>query len=71
MTLEDLQHIFSQQIESAKEANISDTKLYYILVDGEFKMVDRHPMNKLEELLPVLSSFQYVGSSNNMPRFIK
>lgn len=71
MTLEDLKHIFSPQIEAAKAANIPDINLYYILVEGEFKMVDRHPMNTIEELLPVLSSFQYVDSSNNMPRFIK
>ena len=66
MTLEDLQHIFDRQIEEGTE------KLYFMLVDGDrMPVVERHPAEDLEGLLPMLSSFQYVGSPAGIPRFTK
>ncbi len=65
MTLEDLQHIFEYQIEEGTE------KLYFMLVDGDrLPVVERHPAEDLEGLLPMLDSFQYTGH-NVMPRFKK
>jgi hypothetical protein len=65
MTLEDLQHIFDRQIEDGTE------KLYFMLVDGDaMPVIERHPAEDLEGLLPMLSSFEYAGNEV-MPRFRK
>jgi len=65
MTLEDLHHIFEYQIEEGTE------NLYFMLIDGErLPVIQRHPADKLAELLPMLDSFQYTGH-NVMPRFTK
>jgi hypothetical protein len=66
MTLEDLQHIFDYQIEQGTK------KLYFMLVDGAaMPVVERHPAEDLEGLLPMLSSFEYAGAPAGMPRFTK
>jgi hypothetical protein len=65
MTLEDLQHIFKKQIAEGTD------KLYFMLVDGAaMPMIERHPAEDLEGLLPMLSHFQYHGNEL-MPRFVK
>jgi hypothetical protein len=65
MTLEDLQYIFEYQIEEGTE------KLYFMLTDGDrMPSIQRHPADKLGDLLPMLDSFQYSGN-NVMPRFTK
>lgn len=65
MTMEDLQYIFDNQIEEGTE------KLYFMLVDGDrLPVIQRHPSNKLDDLLPMLDSFQYVGNEI-MPKFVK
>ena len=65
MTLEDLEHIFQNQIEEGTE------KLYFMLTDGgRFPLIQRHPADDLASLLPMLDSFQYTGH-NVMPRFKK
>jgi hypothetical protein len=69
MNIEDLQHIFRAQIEqSLIDTNI---KLFFMLQDGDYAMIDRHSADDLEGLLPMLSSFQYVGNEGNIPRFVK
>jgi hypothetical protein len=66
MTIEDLQYIFEYQIEEGTE------KLYFMLVDGNrLPVIHRHPSTDLAGLLPMLSSFEYAGSSAGMPRFTK
>ena len=66
MNLEDLHHIFDRQIEEGTD------KLYFMLVDGDrLPVVERHPAEDLEGLLPMLSSFEYVGAPAGMPRFTK
>jgi hypothetical protein len=65
MILEDLAHIFKPQI------NEGTTSLYYMLVAGEYKLIQRHPSNDMTALLPMLDSFQYGGTVNKMPRFIQ
>ena len=66
MTLEDLEHIFQNQIEEGTEM------LYFMLVDGiAMPMIERHPADDLAGLLPMLSSFEYAGGTANMPRFRK
>jgi hypothetical protein len=66
MTLEDLQYIFDHQIEEGTD------KLYFMLVDGDcMPVIERHPADDLEGLLPMLSSFEYAGSGAGMPRFTK
>jgi len=65
MTLEDLEHIFQNQIAEGTE------RLYFMLTDGELlPLIQRHPADDLVGLLPMLDSFQYTGH-NVMPRFTK
>lgn len=64
MQLEDLTHIFRHQLD------LGETKLCFMLIDGNHKIVERHPANKIEELLPMLDSFTYSGCEI-MPRFTK
>ena len=64
MTIDDLNHIFKKQIESG------ETKLYFMLIDGETKLVERHPVKELENLVPMLDCFIYSGD-DVMPRFVK
>jgi hypothetical protein len=65
MTLEDLEYIFEYQIADGTE------KLYFMLIDGDrMPVIERHPADDLEGLLPMLSSFEYAGNEV-MPRFKK
>jgi len=68
MNIEDLQHIFKPQLDQIKN---SDVKLFYMLIDGDHTLIDRHPANDLENLLTMLDSFQYNGNEGNIPRFVK
>jgi hypothetical protein len=68
MTLEDLKYIFQPQIEVI---GTTDAKLWFMLRDGDHTLVERHPVDDLAGLLPLLDSFQYAGSIGNMPRFVK
>ena len=72
MELTDLHYIFKDQL-AAKE-----DKLYFMLIDGDYKIIERHRAAAIEELLPMLSSFEYVGSEASIlgseasiPRFKK
>ena len=66
MTLEDLEHIFQNQIEEGTE------RLYFMLRDGDaIPSIQRHPAEDLAGLLPMLDSFHYAGSGAGMPRFTK
>jgi hypothetical protein len=72
MTLEDLEYIFQNQIEEGTE------RLYFMLIDDvdpvtdkQTIVIERHPADDLEGLLPMLSSFEYAGSGAGMPRFTK
>ena len=68
MTVEDLEHIFRDQIEQSMNHTV---KLFFILQDGDHKMIERHPAGDLAGLLPMLSHFQYAGNAGNIPRFVK
>ena len=68
MNIEDLRHIFKPQLDQIAG---SDVKLFYMLVDGEKKLVDRHSADDLENLLTTLDNFQYNGSEGGIPRFVK
>jgi len=66
MIIEDLEHIFQNQIEEGTE------KLYFMLTDGAcLPLIQRHPADDLAGLLPMLDSFHYAGSGAGMPRFKK
>jgi hypothetical protein len=65
MTLEDLECIFEYQIADGTE------KLYFMLTVGDrWPVIERHPADDLEGLLPMLSGFEYAGNEV-MPRFKK
>jgi hypothetical protein len=64
MQKEDLDHIFKKQIDEGTDS------LYFMLIDGDRNLIQRHPTNKIEELLPMLSAFEYAGAEV-MPRFKK
>jgi len=64
MQLEDLEYIFKKQI------NEGTTSLYFMLVDGDSKLITRHDADKMEDLLPCLDCYQYAGD-DVMPRFTK
>ena len=68
MTLEDLQYIFKTQLEQIKG---DDSKLFFMLQDANYNLVERVPANDIQTLIPMLSSFQYVGQAGNIPRFAK
>jgi hypothetical protein len=65
MTLEDLEYIFKPQIEEGT------TKLYFMLIDGEHKVIERHDASDMVSLVPMLDNFQYAGTEGRMPRFVK
>jgi hypothetical protein len=65
MTLEDLEYIFKPQIDEGT------TKLYFMLIDGEHKVIQRQESNELVTLLSLLDNFQYAGTEDRIPRFIK
>jgi hypothetical protein len=65
MILEDLEYIFKPQI------NEGTTSLYYMLVVGEYKLIQRHLASDMASLVPVLDNFQYAGTVERMPRFMQ
>jgi hypothetical protein len=65
MILEDLEYIFKPQV------NEGTTSLYYMLIDGDHKLIQRHPADNIDTLLPMLDSFQYTGTVERLPRFSK
>jgi hypothetical protein len=65
MILEDVEHIFKPQIDEGTD------KLYFMLIDGEHKMIERHAANDLATLVPLLDAFQYIDTIERVPRFSK
>ena len=65
MILEDLEHIFKPQV------NEGTTSLYYMLVVGEYKLIQRHPASDMASLVPMLDNFQYAGTQDRIPRFMQ
>ena len=65
MILEDLEYIFKPQIDEGTD------KLYFMLIDGEHKMIERRAANDLATLVPMLDAFQYTGTVERIPRFSK
>lgn len=66
MILEDLEYIFKAQVAEGT------TNLYFMLIDSDgYKVVERHQLADIESLVPMLSSFQYVGHDGRIPRFQK
>lgn len=65
MILEDLEHIFKPQVDEGT------TKLYFMLIDGDHKLMERHPADDIKSLIPMLSCFQYAGTEIRIPRFVK
>ena len=68
MNNDDLQYIFKKQLDA------NEKKLYFLLVERGFKLVERFDSTKLDQLLMLLDNFIYDGSVDDygiMPRFIK
>lgn len=65
MILEDLEYIFKPQVNEGTDS------LYFMLVDGDHKLIQRHPADNIDTLLPMLDSFQYSGTVERLPRFTK
>ena len=65
MILKELQYIFKPQVDEGS------TKLYFMLVDGEHKVMERHDASDIESLVPMLDSFQYAGTEARIPKFIQ
>lgn len=65
MILADLEHIFKPQIDEGT------TSLYFMLIDGDHKVILRQESNELVTLLSLLDNFQYSGTEAKMPRFSK
>ena len=65
MILEDLQHIFKPQVDEGTD------KLYFMLVDGEHRVIERHDASDMVSLVPMLGHFQYAGTEGRVPRFTK
>ena len=65
MILEDLEYIFKPQVDEGT------TKLYFMLIDGEHKVIERQDSSDIESLVPMLDSFQYAVTEIRIPRFVK
>jgi hypothetical protein len=65
MTLDDIKFIFEDQIESGTD------KVWFMLCDNNYRLIERHDSNRLNELIPMLDSFTYSGNIGNIPRFSK
>ena len=65
MILEDLEYIFGPQVDEGT------TNLYYMLIDGEHGVIERHDATALVTLVCLLDNFQYAGTRAGMPRFTK
>ena len=65
MILEDVEYIFKPQIDEGT------TSLYFMLIDGEHKVIHRHMSTDISKLLPMLDAFQYSGTVERIPRFVK
>jgi len=65
MTLTDLKTIFQPQLDH----HVDD--VYYLLIDGEYKLVEKTPVIELSTLIPMLECFIPDGYIGNMPRFRK
>jgi hypothetical protein len=65
MTLQDLEYIFQPQTAEGT------SRLYFMLKDDLHKLIERHPADDLEGLLPMLDSFHYAGAPARVPRFHK
>ena len=65
MTKEDIEYIFRGQI------NYGADKLYYMLIDSDYKVIERTPACDIDSLENILSHFEYIGSDAGMPRFRK
>lgn len=66
MNIADLKHIFQSQIDEGTK------ELYFMLRDGDsLPVIMRHPANKMEELVPLLSACLYAGAEARIPRFTK
>lgn len=64
MIKKDLECIFKKQITAGA------TRLCFMLIDSDYKVVERHPVDKIEELISMLDCFVYAGDEV-MPRFVK
>lgn len=66
MLIDDLELIFKDQI-------IEGTRdLYFILIERTHKLIQRHPVDKLQDLAFLLSGFDHIDySTNNIPQFQK
>ena len=67
MTLEDLEYIFADQLRTLTESE----RVWFMLVDGDHRAIERHHGDDLESLLPTLSTFTHIGSAIGMPCFQK
>lgn len=65
MNKQDIEHIFQTQI------NLGTDKIWFMLCDGDYKVIERHNVDDIENLVFTLDNFQYSGNDNNMPRFVK
>ena len=65
MKQEDLEYIFKTQVDEGT------AKLYFMLIDGSHRVIERHDDNDMVGLVPMLDNFQYVGTEGRMPRFVK
>jgi hypothetical protein len=65
MILKDLEYIFKPQVNEGTDS------LYFMLVVGEYKLIQRHPSKDMTSLLPMLDSFQYAGTQDRIPRFMQ
>lgn len=65
MTVEDLQHIFREQIDLGAD-------LFFALEEDSRLVIERHRLEDgLNGLLPLLDNFVYDGDKAGMSRFVK
>jgi hypothetical protein len=64
MTLEDLQYIFKEQLKYKAD-------LFFMLEEGAYVVIKRHPVDDLAGLLSMLDNFAHSGNNGQIPQFVK
>jgi hypothetical protein len=70
MTLQELQHLFRFQTTATEDYTPSKEIEFTVIKERDRKTV-KHPVDKLEELIPSLDGLMFEGYNDKTPIFIK
>ena len=70
MTNDDIKHIFRFQTTATKDY-VPGKEIEYTVIKERDRKIVKHPVDKLEELIPLLDGLVFEGYNDKMPVFIK